>query len=157
MKPIIKLGSVLLISISLILPGCGNKGPASNPGTSGQGKPSGPHIGMVTDTGGVNDKSFNQSAWEGLQRLEKDTGARVKYLQSKSDADYVTNLNTFVKDNYLLSWGIGFLISDAVKQVAAQNKDAKLGIIDNVVDAPNVVSVTFAENEALTLSVSSRE
>ena len=102
---------------------------------------------MVTDIGGVNDKSFNQSAWEGLTHLKKETSANVKYLESKSDADYTPNLNQFVKDGYNLTWGIGFLMGDAIKTVATQNPNAKLAIIDNVVDAPNVESVTFAEQE----------
>ncbi|MDF2925624.1 MAG: hypothetical protein K0R57_4538 [Paenibacillaceae bacterium] len=104
-------------------------------------------IGMVTDVGGVNDKSFNQSAWEGLQKLKADTGAEVKYLQSKGDTDYQPNLNTFVKDNYSITWGIGFIIGDAMKLVANANPNAKLAIIDSVVEAPNVKSVTFAEHE----------
>lgn len=104
-------------------------------------------ISMVTDTGGVNDKSFNQSAWEGLQMLQKDTGAQVKYLQSKSDAEYIPNLNQFIKENYNLTWGIGFLMGDSIKTAAQQNPNAKLAIIDNVVEAPNVASVTFAEHE----------
>ncbi|UUZ90502.1 BMP family ABC transporter substrate-binding protein [Paenibacillus sp. P25] len=104
-------------------------------------------IGMVTDIGGVNDKSFNQSAWEGLKKLQADTGAQVKSLESKSDADYIPNLNQFVKDNYNLTWGIGFLMGDAVKTVATQNPKAQLAIIDSEVQMPNVESVTFAENE----------
>ena len=104
-------------------------------------------IGMVTDIGGVNDKSFNQSAWEGLKALEKQTGVKVKNLESKGDADYTPNLNQFVKDGYNLTWGIGFLMGDALKTVATQNPNAKLAIIDNVVEAPNVESVTFSEQE----------
>jgi basic membrane protein A len=104
-------------------------------------------VGMVTDVGGVNDNSFNQSAWEGLQLFGKESGSDVKYLQSKGDADYLTNLNTFAKDNYNLTWGIGFLMGDAIKTVAGQNPKTNFAIIDNVVEAPNVESVTFSENE----------
>jgi basic membrane protein A len=104
-------------------------------------------IGMVTDIGGVNDNSFNQSAWEGLQTYSKESGTEVKFLQSKGDADYLTNLNTFAKDNYNLTWGIGFLMGDAIKAVADQNPKQNFAIIDNVVEAPNVESVTFSENE----------
>jgi basic membrane protein A and related proteins len=104
-------------------------------------------IGMVTDVGGVNDKSFNQSAWEALQKLKTDTGAEVKYLQSKGDTDFQPNLNTFVKDNYNLTWGIGFIIGDTMKLVANANPKANLAIIDSTVDAPNVKSVTFSEHE----------
>jgi basic membrane protein A and related proteins len=119
--------------------------PQTGGGTSNKGKDF--KFSMVTDMGGVNDKSFNQSSWEGLQKLAKDTGATVKYLQSKADAEYVPNLNQFVKENYNLTWGIGFMLGDAIKAVAQQNPNANLGIIDNVVEAPNVASVTFAEHE----------
>ena len=102
---------------------------------------------MITDGGGVNDKSFNQSAWEGLQQLNKDTGIKVKYLESKGDADFEPNLNQLIKGGYDLTWGIGFLMNKALTNVAKQNPDAKLASIDSVVDAPNVESVLFAENE----------
>ena len=56
-------------------------------------------VGMVTDVGGVNDKSFNQLAWEGLQALAaEDPSFEVNYLESKTDADYQTNINTFIDD-----------------------------------------------------------
>jgi basic membrane protein A len=104
-------------------------------------------VGMVTDVGGVNDNSFNQSAWDGLQAFGKASGTEVKYLQSTGDADYLPNLNTFAKDGYSLTWGIGFLMGDAMKTVAGQYPESKFAIIDSVVDAPNVESVTFSENE----------
>jgi len=104
-------------------------------------------VAMVTDVGGVNDNSFNQSAWEGLQTLKKETGSDVQYLQSKGDADYITNLNQFVKQKFDLTWGIGFLMADAMEKVAKQNPDSALGMIDAVIDAPNVASVTFKEHE----------
>ncbi|CAM2988733.1 BMP family protein [Paenibacillus sediminis] len=139
MNKVFKLSLVMVLAMSVILAGCGSKSSSSNK--------SGIKIGMVTDVGGVNDKSFNQSAWEALEALNKDKGINIKYLQSKSDSDYNPNLNKFVKDNYDLTWGIGFSLGDAVKQVATENPNSKLAIIDSVVDAPNVQSVTFAENE----------
>lgn len=158
MKKLVKYSVLLMLVMSLILSGCGggaktpSPSPAASPspgatpgGAAGSGKDF--KFGMVTDVGGVNDKSFNQSAWEALQKIEKDTGASVKYLQSKSDADFIPNLNQFVKGKYNLTWGIGFIIEKALKQVAEQNPDAKLAIVDNVVDLPNVMSVTFAEHE----------
>ncbi|MCU6710794.1 BMP family protein [Paenibacillus sp. J5C_2022] len=104
-------------------------------------------IGMVTDVGGVNDKSFNQSAWEALQRLNKSTSASTRFLESKGEADLEPNLNDFVREGYDLTWGIGYLFSDALAKVAKDNPDAKLAVVDTVVDAPNVTSVTFAEHE----------
>ncbi|SCW78708.1 basic membrane protein A [Paenibacillus tianmuensis] len=155
MKRWISLGMIGMLAAGLTLGGCGQKpAPPNNAGAGGAPAAGGDkqagakfNIGMVTDIGGVNDNSFNQSAWEGLQRLTKDTGAQVKYLQSKSDSEYIPNLTQMVKGNFNLTWGIGFIIGDAMKTVATQNPNAKLAIIDNVVDAPNVESVTFAENE----------
>lgn len=135
-----------------MLAGCGSKpkeetnAGGDTGGTSTEAK-SDLKIGMVTDVGGVNDKSFNQSAWEALQATETETGVAVKYLQSKSDEEYIPNLNEFVKGGYDLTWGIGFQLADAIKTVADQNPDSKLAIIDSVVDSPNVKSVTFAEEE----------
>lgn len=158
MKHWMKTTAGLMLAASLMLAGCGSK-PADNNAAGGGGSKPAENtaaggkkgekfkIGMVTDIGGVNDKSFNQSAWEGLKKLQADTGAQVKSLESKSDADYIPNLNQFVKDNYNLTWGIGFLMGDAVKTVATQNPKAQLAIIDSEVQMPNVESVTFAENE----------
>lgn len=137
---------VLIIAATLVLSACGaknNNGGASTSDGSGEGL----KVGMVTDTGGVHDKSFNQSAWEALSELKKETGVHVKYLESKGDADMEPNLNTFINEQYDLTWGIGFLFEDVLAKVAKEKPDAKLAIIDNVVDAPNVVSVTFAEHE----------
>lgn len=152
MKKMLSLSLVMLLAVSVMLAGCGNKPKEeTNAGGDTGGTPteakSDLKIGMVTDVGGVNDKSFNQSAWEALQATETETGVAVKYLQSKSDEEYIPNLNEFVKGGYDLTWGIGFQLADAIKTVAEQNPDSKLAIIDSVVDAPNVKSVTFAEEE----------
>ncbi len=159
MKKIWTSTLLLAMVVALVLAGCAKKentngdgGASASPVPSpspaaGGSNASSIKIGMVTDIGGVNDKSFNQSAWDGLKKIEKDNGVQVKYLQSKSDADYIPHLNQFVKDGYNLTWGIGFLMGEQLKQVAKQNPEANLAIIDNVVDAPNVESVTFAEHE----------
>lgn len=161
MKKWLSLSVVLALSMT-ILAACGggaagntpapeapaaetpNEAPAETPADS---EASALRIAMVTDFGGVNDNSFNQSAWEGLQEFSAATGVTVDYLQSQSDADYVPNLNTFVQDKWDLTWGIGFLLADAINEVAAQNPDAKFAIIDGEVDQPNVASVMFKEHE----------
>lgn len=146
MKKSFKLTVVMLLVLTVVLAGCGKKN--NNEGSAAEGKSGNSaksvKIGMVTDVGGVNDKSFNQSAWEGLQSLE---GASTEYLQSTKPEDYVSNLNKFVKGGYALTWGIGMDLGEAVGQVAKQNPDAKLAIIDAVVEGDNVKSVTFSENE----------
>ncbi|MGU3473768.1 BMP family protein [Paenibacillus sp. D51F] len=155
--------SVSALAMMLVVSGCGSKNNNNSEnagGAAGTNTPANTEnaggsnadysklkIGMVTDGGGINDKSFNQSAWEGLQKLEKDTGIKVKALESKGDADFEPNLNTLIKGGYDLTWGIGFMMNKAMTNVATQNPDAKLASIDSVVDAPNVESVMFAENE----------
>lgn len=154
MKKMMGVSLMLMLTVAILLSACGKKetgmsNTATSAAGSGTATSSGKSvkIGMVTDIGGVSDKAFNQNSWEGMQKIGKDTGAQVKYLQSKSDADYIPNINQFVKDGYDLSWGIGFLMGDAMKTVALQNPKANMAILDNIVDAPNVLSVTFAENE----------
>ncbi len=88
-------------------------------------------IAMVTDTGGVNDQSFNQSAWEGLQKLSADTGVKVKYTESKQESDYATNLDKAADDSNNLIWGIGFAMADAITNSAKQNPDISYAIVDN--------------------------
>jgi Uncharacterized ABC-type transport system, periplasmic component/surface lipoprotein len=137
-----------VLALALVTAGCGTAKNENNAQGGDGGKTF--RVAMVTDTGGVNDNSFNESAWNGLQKLQKDKGAEVKYVESKSDADYVPNLTSFVKDGYDLTWGIGYLMGDAVKEVAKKNPDAKLGIVDfdlTKEGLKNVVSVTFKEHE----------
>ncbi|MGD9679318.1 MAG: BMP family protein [Vulcanibacillus sp.] len=149
MKKFFILVLIFTLAMSMALVGCGSSDePApEQPGTDEPGPTSDVKVGMVTDVGGVNDNSFNQSAWEGLEKLSADTGVEVDFLQSTGDADYNPNLNDFVKNGWDLTWGIGFMMADAVKDVADLNPEAKLAIIDGVVDAPNAVSVLFKEHE----------
>ncbi|NNF99407.1 MAG: BMP family ABC transporter substrate-binding protein [Desulfobacteraceae bacterium] len=107
-------------------------------------------IAMVTDVGGVNDQSFNQSAWEGLQRAGKDFGLKVGYKESKQDADYGPNMETLTDAGYDLIWGIGFLMGDAIKEAAEINPDQKYAIIDFAYGdktPKNVACVVFQEEE----------
>lgn len=110
-------------------------------------------VAMVTDVGGVDDKSFNQSAWEGLQEFGKENGLEkgtdgYDYIQSKSDADYKTNLNTAVRNKFDLVYGIGYKLKPAIEEVAKQRKDSHFAIVDDVIEGQdNVASVTFKEHE----------
>lgn len=107
-------------------------------------------IAMVTDVGGVNDQSFNQSAWEGLKRSEKEFGIKVAYKESKQDADYAPNMETLTDAGYDLIWGIGFLMGDAIKETAEINPDQKYAIIDFSYgeETPgNVACAVFQEEE----------
>lgn len=86
---------------------------------------------MITDTGGVNDQSFNQSAWEGLKMLQEKTGAQVSYLESTQESDYASNLDKQVDEGSDLIWGVGFALAEAVEQAAEVNDDVNFAIVDN--------------------------
>ena len=105
---------------------------------------------MVTDTGGVNDQSFNQISWSGLQQLQRDEGWTISYLESKQESDYVTNLDKAVDDDAELIWAIGFAMAKAVGNAAKANPDVQFGIIDNAnpTDAPNITGVQFRAQES---------
>ncbi len=102
-------------------------------------------ISMVTDTGGVNDQSFNQSSWVGLQELKDKTGANVTYMESTQESDYTSNLDKQVDQGNKLIWGIGFAMADALKDAAEMNDDVNFAIIDNTYEEvpENVTCVTF--------------
>ena len=104
-------------------------------------------VGIVTDVGGVNDGSFNQSAWEGLQRAQKELGIEAKYLESKTDADYKPNIETFVDEDYDLIICIGYALADALKAESAANPDVKFAIVDDasLADVSNVTSLMFEQ------------
>ena len=108
-------------------------------------------IGMVTDVGGVNDKSFNQTSWEGLQALAaEDPSFEVAYLESKTDADYQTNINTFIDEEYDLIICVGYMLADATREAAEDNPDQLFAIIDDssCADLPNVACLIFAQEQA---------
>ena len=107
-------------------------------------------VGMVTDVGGVNDQSFNQSAWEGLVKTKKELGIKTSYLESKQDADYPANLETLLDSKNDMIWGIVFKMSDAILIAAKQNPKQKYGIIDYSYGdktPKNVVGVMFKAEE----------
>lgn len=114
-------------------------------------------IGLVTDIGGIDDKSFNQGTWEGIKRYGAENklkeGKDVKYLQSSAEADYVPNLTTFADEKLDLIVAPGFLFNNAMAEVAAQYPQQKFLIIDSVVKdkagklVPNVANAVFAEHE----------
>jgi basic membrane protein A len=110
-------------------------------------------VGLVSDVGRFNDRSFNQSALEGLRRAESDFGAEVRPIESRQTADYVPNLSTLARQDFELTIGVGFLLAEAVNTAAKRFPDSSFAIIDYSVKAPpfksnpNVQGLTFATNE----------
>jgi basic membrane protein A and related proteins len=107
---------------------------------------------LVTDIGGLNDKSFNHLAYVGLLAAEK-TGIKGRVIQSKSPADYIPNLQACVKSGAGITIGVGFLMTDAMDAVASSYKSNKFAIVDVDVTSmkhkpKNVQGLLFKEQEA---------
>lgn len=149
-----KFIGVGLASVALLgLAACGNRHASKGSGDAKTDL----KVAMVTDTGGVDDKSFNQSAWEGLQAWGKENGltkgSGFDYFQSTNESEYATNIDTAVSSGYEVVYGIGFALKDAISKAADDNDKIKFVIIDDVIEGKNnVASVTFADNEAAYLA-----
>lgn len=104
-------------------------------------------VGMVTDVGGLGDRSFNDSAYAGLQACKKNAGAQIQVLQSKSAADYQPNLTVFATEGFDEIFAIGFLMQQDLAEIAKRFSNRHFAIIDAVVPLPNVESVTFKEED----------
>ncbi|HEY1179039.1 MAG TPA: BMP family ABC transporter substrate-binding protein [Phytomonospora sp.] len=99
---------------------------------------------MVTDLGGVDDKSFNTSAWQGMQDAStRDASIKVDYTQSNSEADYEPNLQAAVDGDCDLIVAVGGLMFDATKKLAEANPNQQFAIVDAKLDLPNVYSMEF--------------
>jgi len=146
--------------ILIFAAGCGSdddndSGSASSGTTSTAAAPAkkAVKVGLVTDIGGLNDRSFNSLANKGLEDAKAQLGATTRVLTSKSNADYVPNLSTLAQQKYDLVVGVGFLMADAVGTVAKKFPDTKFAVID--VDATglkgkpaNVEGLLFKEQQS---------
>ncbi len=88
-------------------------------------------VGLVTDVGGVNDKSFNQSAWAGVQKAAAEYGWEANYIESKQPTDYEKNIDQFATEKYDVIVTVGFMMGDATAVKAKQYSNIKFAIIDN--------------------------
>ena len=154
MKKFLALVLALCMVLSLCACGAKEEAPAAAPAEKAEEAPAAApaekiKVGMVTDVGGVNDKSFNQTSWEGLQGLDPEVFV-VAYLESKTDADYQTNINTFIDEGYDLIICVGYMLAGATMEAAEANPDQKFAIIDDATcaDLPNVACLMFAQEQA---------
>lgn len=108
-------------------------------------------IGMITDVGGINDESFNQSTWNGLQKAKEELNIDVTYVESKQEGDYVQNIETLIDQNVDLILGVGFKLTDAIEEASKLYPNQNFAIIDgefaNGVPS-NVKNIMFKEEEA---------
>ncbi|WP_172208337.1 BMP family lipoprotein [Lactococcus hodotermopsidis] len=152
-KKVFRFGLAAVVALSLVA--CGSRDKATDKSTA-DGKTD-LKVAIVTDTGGVDDKSFNQSAWEGLQEWGKENGLSkdkgYTYYQSTSEADYATNLDTAVSNGYKLVYGIGFNLNTAVAEAATNNAETNFVLIDDIIEGKdNVASATFKDQEGAYLA-----
>jgi basic membrane protein A len=128
--------AALCLGLGAVVSGCGSSSSSSGgSGSSGSSSSSSSSkksikVGLVTDIGGLQDRSFNQLANEGVQRAQKDLGVQIRVLTSKSNGDYVPNLSTLAEQKYDLVIGVGFLMADAMDTVASKFPNTKFAIID---------------------------
>jgi basic membrane protein A len=109
---------------------------------------------QVTDAGGIDDKSFNATAWKGIQDAEEELGIEAKYLESQQQTDYEKNVNAFLEEGCDLIVTVGFLLGDATAAAAQANPDQKFSIVDFAYDPTidNVLGQVFDTDEAAFLA-----
>jgi basic membrane protein A and related proteins len=105
---------------------------------------------QVTDTGGIDDKSFNATAWKGFTDARDTWSVDAKYLESRQQTDYARNISAFLEEKCDLIVTVGFLLGDDTKAAAEKNPNQKFAIVDFEFDPPlpNVLGLIFATNQA---------
>jgi basic membrane protein A len=130
---------VLLLGLVLALTGCGSDDKSSSSGatapettTAATTEAAGPtlKVGLVTDIGGLDDRSFNFLANKGLEQAENELGVEGRVVVSRSNADYVPNLSSLASKKYDLVIAVGFLMADGVETAAKRFPDTRFAIID---------------------------
>lgn len=103
---------------------------------------------VALDTAGINDKSFNQSSYEGAKMaLKQGFASSIKYLPAKSNADYAPNITKFVAEKCTMIFGIGYLLGDALAAAAKANPNIKFGFVDGWGLGNNVKAITYKTDQ----------
>ncbi|MGQ9674992.1 MAG: BMP family lipoprotein [Chloroflexota bacterium] len=107
-------------------------------------------VGLVTDVGKVDDKSFNESAWNGVQKAAKEFGFQASYIETQQPTDYDKNIAQFADEGFDVIVTVGFMLGDATKAAAAKYPNVKFIIVDSEYDPPisNVACLMFAEDQS---------
>lgn len=141
-----------LVSISILstitIAGCSNQ----NNNVNESNKYKDFKVGIVTSKTGINDQSLNQTVWEAIEKTGKKHGwnenKNYKYINSKSEKDNQKQLKKFAKEDYDLIFAVGYPFEDAIKQVVKKDKKTNFALIDGIVEKPNVISITFHEEQS---------
>lgn len=109
---------------------------------------------QVTDTGGIDDNSFNQTAWKGVEDAKAELGIEARFLESQAETDYEANINSLLGGQCDVIVTVGFLLGDATKTAAEANPDQKFSIVDYAYDpvVPNILGQVYATDEAAFLA-----
>jgi basic membrane protein A len=151
---ILGLGALAAVAaVALLAAACGGGSSGSSTPAAGSGGSSGGKvfkIGLVTDIGGLDDKSFNHLAFVGIQRAKAQLGVDFKVLESHQESEYVPNLQTLAAQHYDLVIAVGFLMDGAIKKVAKAFPTVNFAIIDDAPTPalPNVQGLLFKEQES---------
>ena len=142
---------IMLMVLSMVVAACAPAAPTE------PGEPTDEctlRVGMVSDVGGIDDASFNQNTWEGLEMSEGELGICAQFIESQAQADYEKNITEFAEQGYDLIITVGYLLGDATAKMAAEYPDVKFGIVDYAYDPgiPNVVGIVFATDGAAFLT-----
>jgi len=139
MRELSRLPLALVATGALILSACGGDDEAADFKAC-----------QITDTGGIDDRSFNQTVWAGFQRAETEFGIEIKYLESTSESDYDPNIQSFIDEGCDVIVTVGFLLGDATEAFAIANPDQAFGIIDYAYDTSyeNLLGMVFDTDQA---------
>ncbi len=148
--------SAALVSLMVVLAACqaGTSPSASTVTSIAQSPSAAPSVDFlaceVSDTGGIDDKGFNQNAYDGLKRTHDELGVQIKFLESTADADYAPNIQTFIDQGCDLIVTVGFLLGDATQKAAEANPTQQFAIVDYAYDPaiPNVLGLVFDTKSA---------
>jgi basic membrane protein A len=152
-------GIAALATVAVIAVGCGSSKSSTSSATTTSGggsattvaTSSGKFLGcMVTDTGGIDDRSFNAASWEGMQQAAAaDKSIKVTYLQSNSSSDYVPNIQSFLREKCGIIVTVGYLMAQATQNAAEANPGARFAIVDNeyVPAIKNIKALTYETDQ----------
>lgn len=149
------VGTVALGAMALLLTGCGAAPAPSGGGSAASGDAANAnYLGcIVSDSGGFDDQSFNQSSYEGLMKTKADLGIKTKEAQSTGKSDFEPNLNQMANAGCNMTFTVGFLLADATKKVATADPKLHFAIIDdNSIDLPNVKPIVYDTAQAAFLA-----
>ena len=140
----------LLIMASMILAACGG---AATPAEEEPAEEAFLAC-QVTDVGGIDDKSFNETAWNGVLMAEEELNVEGQFLESQEQADYEENINAFIEEGCGIIITVGFLLGDATQAAAEANPDQLFSIVDFAYDPPidNIQAQIFNTDEAAFLA-----